>query len=365
MRARITVLRSLLFVALLLPSYATLAYVVLPAVWRRHVGLPADPGPLPRLSYTAEGIPADPINVALTGTRAELLEGMRAAGWFPADRITLVSGIRDAGSVLFARPYPSAPMSTHFVARRRPQDLAFEQLVGKSPRRRHHVRFWRHGGPDARGRFLWLGAASFDSSVGISRFTGEVVHHIDPRIDLERDRLFADLATAGWVDGPSWIADFSHARAGRNGGGDRWVTDGRLVAARLLGDEPEALRRSLADPEVPSRAPEGQKVPVTGFEDVARLAGRVNEEARRGIGEVDDLAVARSVGHAERAVQPVGTDVHGRGVSAVRRLQAEERPQSPDRLEDPVRKPRAVQAAPAPPVGVRSQAVSEHLHRFP
>jgi hypothetical protein len=258
MRTRISVLRSLLFVALLLPSYATLAYVVLPAVWRRHVGLPPDPGPLPRLSYTAEGIPADPINVALTGTRAELVDGMRAAGWSPADRITLVSGIRDAGSILFARPYSSAPMSTHFVARRRPQDLAFEQPVGRSPRRRHHVRFWRHGGPDAQGRFLWLGAASFDSSIGISRFTGEVVHHIDPRIDVERDRLFADLAAAGRVDEPTRIADFSPARAGRNGGGDRWVTDGRLVAARLLRDEPEELRRSLADPEVPSRAPEEQ-----------------------------------------------------------------------------------------------------------
>ena len=99
---------------LLLPSYATLAYVVLPAVWRRHVPPPPQEE-VPHLTYTAEGIPADPVNVALIGSEEELLGAMRAAGWTRADRISLQTGLRDVRSVLFNRPYSSAPMSTHFV----------------------------------------------------------------------------------------------------------------------------------------------------------------------------------------------------------------------------------------------------------
>lgn len=225
-------LSAVVFLGLLLPAYATLAYVVLPAVWRRHSILPAAVT-LPRMSYTAEGIPADPINVAIVATRGELLVAMRAAGWTQADRISLRSGLRDAGSILFDRAYSAAPMSTHFVARRRPQDVAFEQLVGRSPRRRHHVRFWIHGEPDARGRLIWLGAASYDKSVGISRYTGEVMHHIDPAIDRERDKLVADLRHAGCVGETAWVSGFAPTPSGRNGGGDRYATDGRLASVRL------------------------------------------------------------------------------------------------------------------------------------
>ena len=121
-------LRSAGFLGLAIPAYAMLAYVVLPAVWRRHGTLPPE-GPFPHLTYTAEGIPADPINVALVGTREDVVAAMRAAGWIQADRITFRSGLRDAGSVLFDRPYSAAPMSTHFVARRRPQDLQRQQSI--------------------------------------------------------------------------------------------------------------------------------------------------------------------------------------------------------------------------------------------
>ena len=225
-------LRSATFLALTVPAYAMLAYVVLPAVWRRYETLPRE-GAFPRLTYTAEGIPADPINVAMVGTEEDVVAAMRAAGWIQADRITFRSGLRDAGSVLFDRPYSSAPMSTHFVARRRPQDFAFEQLVGRSPRRRHHVRFWRYGGENGAGRAVWLGAASFDRSLGISHFTGEVMHHIDPRIDTERDKLIEDLGHARRIGGLSRLTGFLPARRGRNGGGDWYVTDGRLAVVVL------------------------------------------------------------------------------------------------------------------------------------
>ena len=221
---RTATLRAAAAFLMLLPSYALLAYVLLPASWHRfQSGSPRDG----TLTYTAEAIPADPLNVALVGSRGQVVEAMRAAGWLPADRITLTSGWRDARSILFNRPYPTAPVSTHYLGMR-PQDLAFERQVGRSPRRRHHVRFWCLGEPADPRKTVWIGAASFDTGVGVSRFTGEVMHHIDPAVDLERDRLLSELEAAGAAESAPRVVSFRPGGNGRNGGGDRYFTDGGL-----------------------------------------------------------------------------------------------------------------------------------------
>ena len=215
-------------VLLAVPAYAGLAYVVLPMSWKGYQTFA--PGAAVRgCSRTAEGIPADPLNVAFVGSREQVVAAMRSAGWEPADPITWRSGIRDATSILFDRPYSSAPVSRHFLFGR-PQDLAFERVEGKSPRRRHHVRLWQSA--DA----FWIGAATFDRSVGVSRRTGEVMHHIEPDVDAERATLFADLARGGRLARIEQSEGPHPAGEDLNGGGDRYVTDGRLWTGVLAPD---------------------------------------------------------------------------------------------------------------------------------
>jgi hypothetical protein len=206
------------------------AYVLLPASWRLQ-RVPFAGTPLARVTYTAEGIPSDPLNIELVASREQVVAAMRAAGWHLADPITFRSGLRDAHSVLLNRPYPSAPMSTQYVWNR-PQDLAFEQSVGRSPRRRHHVRLWRVRSASP-GETLWVGAATYDLYVGISHFTGEVMHHIDPDVDAERDKIVADLARTGLLAGLREVERFRPSGAGQNGAGDTYRTDGRLLIAIL------------------------------------------------------------------------------------------------------------------------------------
>jgi LssY C-terminus len=226
---RVWVSRLVSFVFLLLPAYALTAYVLLPAAWQRCARRAIAPTTHP-ISYTAEGIPADPINVAVLGTRGEVIAAMRAASWTVADPITVRSGLRDAHSVLFDRSYPSAPMSTHYLARR-PQDLAFEQSAGSSPRRRHHIRLWKMSGL-SRGRAVWLGAATYDRGLGVSRFTGEVMHHIDPNVDAERSKLVADLLATRRVE-KLRILPGTEVAASLNGGGDFYRSDGKILVAVL------------------------------------------------------------------------------------------------------------------------------------
>src|SRR5437764_11969928 len=96
------------------------------------------------------------------------------------------------GSVLFDRPYNDAPVSPLFFEGRR-EDLAFEKPHGASADRRQHVRLWLvpSGGPDAFP--VWLGSASFDSGVTLSRDSGQVTPQIPPTIDQEPNQLIHAL----------------------------------------------------------------------------------------------------------------------------------------------------------------------------
>jgi hypothetical protein len=214
-------------------TYLAVAYGILPLIWTEveRGSHPALDG-LPTVTYDRDGIPGDPLNVALIGDEAELIAAMVATDWHPADPITLRSSLKIAESVVFDRPDPTAPVSGLYVFGRK-QDLAFQQDVGGSADRRHHVRWWRAEPLDAGGRPLWIGDATFDRSAGISHLTGEITHHIAPDIDAERDRLMADLAEAGQLADQYQWPGIGATRRGRNAGGDHYDTDGMIAVGVL------------------------------------------------------------------------------------------------------------------------------------
>lgn len=183
-------------------------------------------------SFTSAGRPGDPLNIAVVASEDELLRIMANAHWDPADPITVRSSLRIAIDSVARRHYADAPVSSLYINGKK-QDLAFEQAV-VSPSKRHHVRFWRADPPDSAGRSLWVGAATYDSSVGISHTNGHITHHIAAEVDKERDKLRQDIQAAGPV-AVRWVDNFQPARQGRNGAGDPFLTDGRLVLLAVEG----------------------------------------------------------------------------------------------------------------------------------
>jgi len=214
--------------------YFLLAYVVLPALWRHHEHEPGLAS-LPMVTRTRTGIPGDALNVGLVGSRDDVLRAMDAAGWFPADPVTLRTSIEIVGSVVLDRPYHAAPVSALYYQGKREQ-LAFEKPDGRSADRRHHVRLWQVLDKGTSGRPVWLGAVTFDRGVGFSRYTGQVTHHIGPDIDAERDLLMRDLREAGMVDALFQISGIGPTLFGRNGGGDPYYTNGEIDVASLVVD---------------------------------------------------------------------------------------------------------------------------------
>ncbi len=233
-RSRYRSMVSLLL--MVLGPYLLSAYIFLPSVWRRYTKRHPALEDAPRITHTANGIPGDPLNIGLVGTEAELHIAMLAAKWFPADPITLRSSMRIAAGTVLRRSYDDAPVSNLFLFGRK-QDLAFERPVGDDPRRRHHVRFWRAEKVDEQGRPLWIGAATFDTRVGLSHTTGQITHHISPDVDHERDKVINDLNEAKQLAAEYWIVGYHEKLDGRNGGGDAYHTDGRLVVGVLVNRE--------------------------------------------------------------------------------------------------------------------------------
>lgn len=186
---------------------------------------------------TSDGILGDPVNLAFDGTEHDIHAAMQAAGWTLADDITLRSSWKIVQSSVMRRSYPEAPVSDlHLFGRK--QAFAYQQEVDGNPSQRHHVRFW----PVPEGWYLpggqrvdFLAAGTYDRSVGLSGFTGQVTHKIDANTDAERDYIINTLRYAKPNIGVRVIEKFSTAYHSRNGGGDAIQTDGHLPVVNVKG----------------------------------------------------------------------------------------------------------------------------------
>lgn len=208
------------------------AYVALPLAWRGYAHEHPAFEDVPNISYDGDDHPGDPVNLALECSAEDLQRAMHAAGWFPADPVTLKSSLEIALATVLRRPYEDAPVSPLYLNGKK-QDFSFEQPIGHDPRRRRHVRFWKTEHLDRVGRPAWAGSATLDVRVGLSHTNAQITHHIGPDVDAERDHLIDDLVRAGDVARLQVVPNFHVVREGRNGGGDLWTTDGRLFVAEI------------------------------------------------------------------------------------------------------------------------------------
>lgn len=223
------------------PIWAITAYLVLPRLHRLLSDLYV-PDYFFGRTRTGDGLLGDPVNLGIDGSAAQLDEAMVAAGWHHADEITAASTRRIITSTITRRSYPTAPVSPLMLFGRR-HDVAYQQEVEGNPKQRHHVRFW-HCPPGwllpGGAHVDWLGAATYDTDVGISFFTLQVTHRIDQNTDIERDHVVASMSTGDPAVKMRLLHDFTTGYHARNGGGDLFVTDGDLPIIDVTQVEPAA-----------------------------------------------------------------------------------------------------------------------------
>jgi hypothetical protein len=85
-------------------TYAIAAYVILPRIVRTGLKLLRRKR-IPRFTITGDGLPGDPVNLVLTGTRQQLQAAFEAAGWSGADPL----GLASSWGMIRAFVYPDSP----------------------------------------------------------------------------------------------------------------------------------------------------------------------------------------------------------------------------------------------------------------
>ncbi|MBK0422267.1 LssY C-terminal domain-containing protein [Leucobacter sp. CSA2] len=259
--------RSWWALLLFIPVWAIMAYLVLPRLHRLLSDLYV-PDYFFGRTRTADGLLGDPVNLGVDGSAEQLDTAMRRAGWIRADEITAGSTWRIIASTLTRRSYPSAPVSPLMLFGRR-HDVAYQQEVEGNPKQRHHVRFWHcppgwllPGGAHAD----WLGAGTYDTDVGLSLFTLQITHRIDENTDEERDFVVDSATSANPEVRVRTLHDFTTGYHSRNGGGDRFITDGNLPILDVTGVPlaEEAGDRAPGAPAAASPDPGGAPEPPAG-----------------------------------------------------------------------------------------------------
>jgi hypothetical protein len=198
-------------------TYCVAAYVILPRIVRLGLKI-LQRKCVPRFTTTGDGLPGDPVNVALIGTLQQLRTAFAAAGWSEADRLSLSSSWGMIRAFVCNSPYPGAPFSTLYLFGRG-QDVGFQKAIDNSPRKRHHIRFWaleltraeasmdsaafwlNTDRPSADARVLWVGAGTKDIGLSLTRLTFQITHATDSDTNAERDYIIGELSSHRVIEG--------------------------------------------------------------------------------------------------------------------------------------------------------------------
>lgn len=170
--------------------------------------------------------PGDLVNVFLAGSEAALRRAFTDAGWSEAEPMSAASRFETFLAVAEERGFAEAPVSTLLLGGKPPR-LVFEK-ANDTFAQRHHVRVWLLASRIA-GKPVWAAAATHDIAIDISTRDRTFVHAIEPRIDIEREKVVDDLGFAGHLAEAGWFDRAGVPRETRNATGDAVVTDGRAA----------------------------------------------------------------------------------------------------------------------------------------
>jgi len=239
--------RRLPWIIALSITYALAAYVILPRVIRLGLKI-LQRKRMPSYTVTGDGLPGDPVNIALVGKLRELREAFAAVGWVEADRLNLASSWGMVRAFVLNKPYPTAPFSTLYLFGRG-QDIGFQKAIDNSPRKRHHVRFWALSTTRAKSTWgdadfwlntdrppetetaIWVGAGTRDTGLSLTRLSFQITHATDSDTNAERDYIIADLMKGGCIDA---VKTYQSGQALPTERVNHYITDGEIPLARLV-----------------------------------------------------------------------------------------------------------------------------------
>jgi len=178
---------------------------------------------LPRYTESIVGEQQEPLNVIIVAKDSVLLSDVfKAAGWQPADPVTVRTVARTVKAIISNENYPTAPISPSFW-NGNVNDLGFEKPTPKQTvRQRHNLRLWKTNLETVDGKHVYVGSVSMDAEIKWG-----LTHKIKPDLDSERDALLNDLLISSRTASLDKTR-FVEPASGYNFAGDPFFTNGYI-----------------------------------------------------------------------------------------------------------------------------------------
>jgi hypothetical protein len=200
-----------------------------------------------RTTSPSNGRPSDLVNLMIVGSRQQISQAFRAAGWSEAEHCNMHSRIQGIRAFVEGRSSGSFPMSA-LLLNDEEADMSWQKGLNDMSKR-HHIRIWKQ--PQMwDGQEVWAAAATRDIDFAYMHHGSAMTHRIDGNIDQERDKIAYDLAYTSYVDVLDWQERSSLPSVTRNGTGDLMNTDKRLAVLRLRDCETPRLSTDTEETDV-------------------------------------------------------------------------------------------------------------------
>jgi hypothetical protein len=187
---------------------------------------------IPRRVQDQQDNPGDMVNFAIIGTPDQVQKAFTAAGWTTVDKSTQDAIVHGLLATLSHESYTEMPMSVLYLFGR-PQDLSYARADPLAVAAiRHHLRVWKTT-QTVDGKLLWVGSATHDNGFEKDQRNGNVTHHIDPNIDVERDFIEQSFASAGMLAGAAYVTPGNPLKTALTATGGSFHSDGRIVVMAL------------------------------------------------------------------------------------------------------------------------------------
>lgn len=201
------------------------------ATFKPSAGLTEIACAVPPRVETTKGQPVDITNVLLIGSQAQVEAAFSAAGWEEPKKLGAKSGLETFSAILFKQGYDRAPFSDLYLGGQ-PPALSYQKQLNTFAKR-NHIRLWKSGTYE--GQDVWIGAATHDIGMGISREGDKLhwFHTVDIRVDEERTKVLNDLMFAGGAQSYALVERPEMPLHNLAPGGDPRDTDGKILILKL------------------------------------------------------------------------------------------------------------------------------------
>ncbi len=171
--------------------------------------------------------PSDLTNLLFIGTKDQIEQAFKDAGWFASDPLGRAANFRTAQAIIENQGYDEAPMSI-LTLDGKPPDMTYEKQ-NNTFASRHHIRFFQMSQTFA-GKPVFVAAATHDIKIYFSKTSRSITHGIDPDIDNERTKVTNDMLFTGKVKAVSLVDRTNIPKDISNATGDHLKTDDKISA---------------------------------------------------------------------------------------------------------------------------------------